>query len=465
MDKLPQGLPRDWRRTVRYLKTDPRHGGPPASNVGFGPDGGPRRPLGLPLPNFRGLHRDGLPCHVDYDTLHRHWRNKDENPQDFTGPYGGLNAARIDMVRLQFVQRVQLFASCQPLTVQPLPDGSNIYSAEVGSIEEGFQDAFTWYKRWLEFIHYEEFGPAQFDRLSRLTATVQGWKLAQTLFPPAEPSAVNGLYPIPPPMQEFIWPWYFWNTWQIRRDLRDWPDRFQPRDFSIIMLDDCLQKEYAIDRALCADDWIEDRFFALPEALRQMDDQNVARAVSKDLDTCLDAQREYFKTRALRQWSFKRPWKKIWLIMNSDETTQDIDHKVRECQALLNSDVYGSQLLGVHPILLRQVREKTNECIIGGSESCTGAWQKGNTVVETWCGHISCFACLHHYWLTHQWDIDIGDVPNPVAAGDWPCVMCRRSPGRLRSKLEIAQTDLVGPEGDVAADENILDLTHEPLSH
>jgi hypothetical protein len=131
----------------------------------------------------------------------------------------------------------------------------------------------------------------------------------------------------------------------------------------------------------------------------------------------------------------------------------------------LNADVHGSQLLGVHPILLRQVREKTDECVITGSASCSGKWAQGDTVAETWCGHITCLPCLQHYWARHQVDVDYGEVPNPAVIGDWPCVFCRRSPGRLRSKLEIAQTHLLGPEGDAAADEIILDLAHEPIPH
>lgn len=465
MNQLPQGLPRDWRRTVRYLKRDPRHGGPPASNVGYGPDTSPRHPLGLPLPNFRGQHRDGMPCHVNYNTIHEYWLDKQANPQNFTGPGRGLQLSTMDMAHLKRMQPMQLFASCQPLTVQPLPDGSNIYSAEVGSIEQDFQDVFTWYKRWLEFLHYDDYNEPQFERLSTLARTVNHLKLAQTLFPPAEESAENGLFPVPPPMQEWVWPWYFWDVWQIRRDLRGWPDQWQRRDLSIEILNDCIQKELATENALFASDWLEDRQHHLPEALRTIFDPYTAECVMNDLRAVVAAQRDVFQTHALKNWSFKRPWKKLWLIMDSDDSSQDIIHKVRECQRFLNADVHGSQLLGVHPILLRQVREKTDECVITGSASCSGKWAQGDTVAETWCGHITCLPCLQQYWARHQVDVDYGEVPNPAVVGDWPCVFCRRSPGRLRSKLEIAQTHLLGPEGDAAADEIILDLAHEPIPH
>lgn len=465
MDRLPQGLPRDWRRTVRYLKRDPLHGGPPASNVGYGPDSNPLHALGLPLPNFRGIHRDGLPCHVNYDTIYAHWLKAQENPQDFVGIRQGLDLSRSDMNRLKATRTVQLFASCQPLTVQPLPDGSNIYSAEVGSIEQDFQDAFTWYKRWLEFLHYERYDFPHLHRLSKLATTVQQWKVGQTLFPPAEGSAVNGLYPVPPPMQEWLWPLHFWNTWQIRRDLRGWPDRYQQRDTIISILNNCIQKEISLDRIIFASDWYEDRRYRLPAIMREADAQDIFAPVLRDLRTCVDGQRDFFQTRALRYWGFKRPWKKIWMIMDTESPSQAIDQKVRECQRFLDADVYGSQLLGVHPILLRQVREKTDGCVIAGAANCTSTWRQGETVVETWCGHITCFNCLRNYWSTHHIDLDDGDVANPAAVGDWPCVMCRRSPGRLRSKLEIAQTDLFGAAGDAAADENIIDLTIEPIPH
>ena len=247
--------------------------------------------------------------------------------------------------------------------------------------------------------------------------------------------------------------------------MRGWPDQWQRPDFMKTLLDDCVFKEYAIDRALFTSGWLEDREHFLQAAVRAAFDPDVAEPIMNELGMLVDAQRALFQTRALRYWSFKRPWKKIWLIMDSDKTPQDIKQKVRECQRLLNADVYGSQLLGVHPILLSQVREKTEDCVIGGSEYCSGAWKERDIVVETWCGHITCFACLRDYWAPHHVDVDAGDVPNPAAVGDWPCVMCRASPGRLRSKLEIAQTDLLGPEGDAAADENIIDLTHEPIPH
>lgn len=464
MDRLPQGLPRDWRRTVRNLKRDPRRGGPPASNVGYGPDSSPLHPLGLPLPNFRGLHRDGMPCHVDFETILQFYRNRHEAPV-FNGPPRGIRLSIMDYCHLKSAQSRHLFASCQPLTVQPLPDGSNIYNAEVGIIEQDFQDAFTWYKRWLEFLHYETLHRGQFQRLSTLAATVERWSFEQTLFPPAEASPENGLYPVPPPLQEWVWPWYFWNAWQIRRDLRAWPDQWQRRDFSIEILNTCSQKEEAIERALFSTDWYEDRQTLLPRALRELEDGEMARTIFNDLQILLDAQREFFQTHALRYWSFKRPWKKLWLIMDSDNSPQSVGNKVRECQRFLHADAFGSLLLGVHLLLLSQVREKTEGCVITGSESCTGDWAEGNLVAQTWCDHITCFPCLWHYWQGHQFDIDAGNIPNPVVAGDWPCVLCRTSPGRLRSKLEIAQTELVGEDGDHAADQNILDLTHEPIPH
>lgn len=465
MNQVPQGLPRDWRRTVRYLKRDPLHGGPPASAPGWGPEDSPLNALGLPLPNFEGLYRDGIPCHINYDTAYEYWLNKQENPQAFNGLPVYLELSEYRMIYLTSMMPMQLFASCQPLTVQPLPDGSNIYSAEAGSIEADFQDAFTWYKRWLEFLHYESHGRPQFHRLSMLAKTVKQWNLAQSLFPPAEECAENGLFPVPPPMQEWMWPWYFWTVWQIRRDLMPVPDESQSLHFSIWTLNRCKENESAVERALFAGDWLEDRESHIPDGLRSLADPDLGQSVMEDLHSVVLNQRDVFQTHALRYWSFKRPWKKMWLIMDEDNGPQDIDQKVMECQRFLNADVHGSQLLETHPILLRQVREKTDSCVINGTERCSGDWAQGDTVVETWCGHITCFHCLQSYWAQHHMDLDYGVVPNPATVGDWPCVLCRTSPGRLRSKLEIAQTNIVGADGDAAAEHNIIDLTHEPIPH
>jgi len=101
MDPLPQGRPRNWRRTVRSLKTDPRHGGPPASDVGHGPDDSPPHCLGLPLPNFKGQSHDGMPCYINHNTIHEYWLNNQDDPEDFPGGEHGLAQARRDMKHLK----------------------------------------------------------------------------------------------------------------------------------------------------------------------------------------------------------------------------------------------------------------------------------------------------------------------------------------------------------------------------
>lgn len=77
------------------------------------------------------------------------------------------------------------------------------------------------------------------------------------------------------------------------------------------MLNDRIQREHTIERALFASDWLEDREHHLPEALRTIFDPNTAESVMNDLRAVVTAQRDFFQTHALRNWSFKRPWKKL----------------------------------------------------------------------------------------------------------------------------------------------------------
>lgn len=346
--------------------------------------------------------------------------------------------------------RVHYFASQQPLTVQPLPDGSNIYNAPRGSVEEGYRAAFAWYKSWLEFLHYSDYTIARFDRMYKLSAVVKRWKLEQDLFPPVEPSTVNGLYPVPPPIQQWMWPWHFWLVWQIRRDLANQPSPYD-LDVSIEMLDNLLESEGLTENELDLGRWPEDRWMPMPienVALRyhssRIDD------VVDEIILCMEAQRGFFKTRALRYWAFKRPWKKLWLVMFSDPVPQEMEHKVTELQDYLNNDLYGSQLLEVHPVLPRQLREKADCCVIS---ACGGMpWEESDMVLETWCGHIICEPCMMTHWKHHFDNLNGGHVPDPAQAGDWPCPFCRGSPGRLRDKVAIAQAQTFGDLGDRIAD-------------
>jgi len=450
MDRLPQGLPPDYRQGILQLMADPLHGGPPASGVGQTPDEVQYHPLGLPLPNFEGLHpADNLPCHISNEVLRRHYEERREDWAQSTGPCN-LEGSTRDFKALIAMQLVHYFASQQPLTVKPLPDGSNIYNAPPGSVEEGFKDAFTWYKRWLEFLHYSNYTVARFDRLKRISELVKHWKREQELFPPVEPSQVNGLYPVPPLIQHWIWPWHFSLVWQIRRDLVNVASP-HGLDISIEMLDNLLDAETSTEFELDVARWAEDRYLQMnirDDTLRNYHD--MISNVLDEVDACGVAARGYFKTRALRYWGFKRPWRKLWLVMDSEPLTQEMEYKVTELQGFLNRDIYGSQLLEVHPILAKQLREKADECVIS---ACGGEpWKESDIVLETWCGHVVCMPCMFQHWFTHFDQLDRGQIPNPVLDGDWPCPMCRTSPGRLRSKVDIAQTYVVGDAGDVMAD-------------
>ncbi|MCJ1361080.1 hypothetical protein MMC16_000177 [Acarospora aff. strigata] len=466
MNQLPLGLPRDYREVVAQLSADPLHGGPPASGIGLPPDACQYSPLASYPPNFEGWDpRDNLPCHISQRATARLYKQKLEQEGQPGGPHD-LVAAEEDLNKFNLMNRLHFYGSQQPLTVRPLPDGSNIYAAPEGSVEEGFADAWTWYKRWLEFLHFEWHDFARIKRLAALSQTVKQWKVAQQLFPPAEPSAVNGLYAVPPPLQEWLWPWHFWSVWQIRRDLRSVPDPHGV-PFSIDLLDDCLDAEFFLEDYLDSKFWVEDQFgpFQITHRIGDIPDDRDLTATFREVYDCVTAQRQYFKTRALRYYALKRPWKKMWLVMGTEPVPQGMVNDVLELQALLHEDVYGSQLLSVHPILPHQLREKTDGCIISGSDHCGGPWKAGHWAVETWCGHIACIECTHTHWEGFTARLRAGEIEHPVPFGDWPCVTCRTSGGRLRDKMEFAQTHEVGEAADAIADANVTDMTIEPIPH
>lgn len=462
MDDLPQGQPTDYRAIIAQLSSDALRGGPPASALGPDPKDFRYHPLGLPLPNFPDLDPDDdLPCHIGKDTLREHYEAREIAAGQPDGPID-LEGATRDYDALKAATRVHYYASQQPLTVKPTPDGSNLYSALPGTVEHDFIDAFTWYKRWLEWLHYVRVNRPRVDRARRLIGVIKGWLREQELFGD-EPSAINGLYAVPPPIQPWLWAWHFWLVWEMRRRLKAVANPGD-RDFTIDMLDDLLDTEELIDDTLERAGWPQDRFMEVefqPGAFR---DEAEREAFAREMDLCQVAQRKYFKIRALRKWTFGRPWKKIWLVMDDDPESELAYEKVNELQQYLHQDVYGSMLLGVHPILPSQLRDKTEGCLVGGTESCADrSWGAHDMVIETWCGHVVCFQCFTKYWSRHMDNVDAGRISNALRLGDWPCLVCRQSAGRLRSRLEIAQVETFGAEGDRIADTIPLNITIDPL--
>ncbi|SLM37189.1 Zinc finger, RING/FYVE/PHD-type [Lasallia pustulata] len=157
-----------------------------------------------------------------------------------------------------------------------------------------------------------------------------------------------------------------------------------------------------------------------------------------------------FHLKALRHWGFQRPWEKLWVVFNPEDLTQDeedrqlADRAVVEVQQRLHSDVYGSQLLNFHPVVPRQLNARVDFCPLA---ACGGEpWGSLDQIMETVCGHLACVNCMIGYWENHVRNLG-GATP-----GDWPCPYCRQSPGKLRTRINIAQTQGLGAEFDQLTD-------------
>ena len=463
MDTLPQGLPQDTRDIVRRLRGDPHYGGPPASGPGDHPDIPRWSPFGTPLPNFPGLHWDNLPCHIPArrvrDTLYD--RIDDESLEL---PMLDPKTYRVETPWKQLlrIKYLHYFASQQPLTVEPLADGSNILLAPEGSIESDFGDAFNWYARYLEWLHYESITDERVERLHQLRQRAKSFVAEQQKTAERRSNPVNGLFPIPPLLQDWIWPWNFFLSWEIRQELLV-DDKNAPafrQDMSIQILNKLMVAERGFEDLLMAQDekrtnnfMPEDRF--LPVLNIETEKTPLRYWTINDADEFIrgitrDANRA-FHLKALRHWGFKRPWKKLWLVFNPQDMTdvereqQISDGVIVEVQRRIHTDVYGSQLLTFHPLLARQLNVKADSCPLA---ACGGdPWQTEDQVVETECGHVACVECMINYWEFHV--RSSGGTPQ---GGDWPCPFCRQTPGTLRSRVNIAHTQGLGADIDLIAD-------------
>ncbi|KAI4136049.1 MAG: hypothetical protein LQ347_000099 [Umbilicaria vellea] len=334
MDTLPQGLPEDTRDIVQELRNDPLYGGPPASGPGEHPYMRTRgQPLlYVPLPNFEGVYRDDLPCHISWPRLRDHVRHRLQLAL-MIRPSTDLTKLRVtDLWELWNSSKViRYFASQQPLTVKPLADGSNIFLARLGSAEFGFRYAFQWYTQYLEWLHYESITDERMDRLERLRLRAFTMRGEQLRAIRAEQNPVNGLYPMTPVLQEWIWPWQFFLTWDIRQELLlddDNPAR-RVADMTVQVLNMLYSADIRLESMMMAkgDSWVlmpEDRFVPVADA----NDEDTPLRVWRigDIDRILgnitiDINR-IFHLKALRHWGFKRPWKKLWLVCDPRDATE-----------------------------------------------------------------------------------------------------------------------------------------------
>lgn len=464
MDTLPQGLPQDNRRIVRELRNDPLYGGPPASAPGVHPDLPRESPFGMPLPNFEGLYWDGLPCHISSKRLREHVYERVTND---TGTLPTVDGVQLRVqkawVELYNFKHLRYFASQQPLTVEPLADGSNIMQAEEGSIEFDFRAAFSWYSRYLEWLHYDSITDERLDRLAQLRSRVLSFLYEQHRSDDRKSNTVNALFPMPPVLQDWIWPWQFFLTWHIRQELLadDADEELPTQDMSVQVLNLLVKAEYRIEHMMLANTednlfMPEDRF--VPALNVETENTPLQEWTVEDADELIrnitfHANR-VFHLKALRHWGFKRPWKKLWLIFDPKEISdgeweqQLLDRVIVGLQQRLHADVYGSQLLAFHPILPRQVNDMSDCCALG---ACGGEpWKTDDQIMETVCGHIACFDCMINYWESHVRSLH-GATP-----GDWPCPFCRQSPGKLRTRINIAHTQGLGADIDLIADTAVL---------
>lgn len=354
---------------------------------------------------------------------------------------------------------IRYFASQQPLTVQPLADGSNIFLAALGSVEFGFRYAFQWYTKYLEWLHYESITNDRMERLEIIRQRAFTMRGEQLRAMDAEENPVNGLFPMTPLLQDWVWPWQFFLTWDIRQELLlddDNPAR-RVADMTIQVLNMLFIADSRLEDMMMAkgDSWVlmpEDRF--LPVADINNDDTPLQLWRIEDVDVMIrninvDVNR-IFHLKALRHWGFKRPWKKLWLVYDPRDATEDeddqqlCDRAVVEVQQRLHADVHGSQLLTFHPILPRQVNDMADSCPLA---ACGGdPWKTFDQIMETVCGHFACVDCMIAYWFNHVRSL------GGATASDWPCPFCRQSAGTLRTRIDIVHTQGLGRAEDEIAD-------------
>ncbi|MCJ1300169.1 hypothetical protein MMC08_002963 [Hypocenomyce scalaris] len=460
MNTLPQGLPRDTRNIVQRLRNTPRHGGPPPSGPGTHPNEPRDSPFGMPLPNFENLYRDNMPCHISDTNLYDRVLSRIQDPSNRL-PLLNRTTLRVQKPwkELSDMSILHYFAGQQPLTVVPLANGANILQAPRGSVEFGFRNAFQWYSRYLEWLHYEDINDERVGRLVQLRDRLQHWQAQQCESAHFKPSPVNGLFPIPPVLQNWIWPWVFFLVWQIREELLvdDNSAVLPSLDLSLQLLNKLVYAGYHFERKLLDEDGTalfmpEDRF--IPVLNFEDEETQLQNWTTAEVDDIIREinrlANRVFEVKALRHWGFKRPWRQLWLVFNPQDVTEVeedqhmLERRIIEVQQHLHADAHGSQLLTFHPLLASELNDKADSCPLA---QCGGEpWKTNDQVMETVCGHIACVDCMVGYWESHVRGL------GGLTAEDWPCPFCRQSPGRLRSKLQIAHTLGMGSEFDKIAD-------------
>ncbi|KAI9720573.1 MAG: hypothetical protein M1812_002753 [Candelaria pacifica] len=146
--------------------------------------------------------------------------------------------------------------------------------------------------------------------------------------------------------------------------------------------------------------------------------------------------RDIFDFRLLRDWGYGRPWKKLYLVIKTDEKPALAD-AIKNLTTLFASSKLSNDLLGVHPI--DKVNLPEDElCVI-----CQCEFDPEEMVLNTWCDHKFHPGCIFESWDTEY-------------KFDWICPLCRQSLGELRDRVEFEaeKKDFKGDANELVAEEN-----------
>ncbi|KAI9875291.1 MAG: hypothetical protein M1830_008656 [Pleopsidium flavum] len=344
---------------------------------------------------------------------------------------------------------------------KPLPDGSNldgpVQRADGSIFYNGsihLKSAFDYYKRWLTFLHYDEL--LTFTRRRRRSAfLVNDERIEDELHVDLRHECNllvrSGNLKVPKlsrsfrPIDSLAWvpqwrddietglAWMQaarnWATIYNEDVLHAVQQAFERIPLGTRVLAALLSKENQFERQLAwghvEDENVNKRIWIVSNtsavkigsvATRELKAAyrggvlEVIRHISQDLRTVYDY-------RLLRDWGYGRPWKKLWLIFDTDGNAE-LAQAIEFLRGVFSGSKRAYDLFDVHPVDKTHL-SKDDMCAI-----CQCEWEDDDLVMTTWCDHQFHAACLYECW------------DNEVKF-DNACPLCRQSPGQLRDRVEI----------------------------